>query len=52
MSILNSAPASLIEVKKYFEYQSTTEFSDDWKKMTAKDAEQIKEGIGNDTFTY
>jgi hypothetical protein len=44
--------ATLMAVKEYFGYPTLKAFSDDWKQMPEKDRKQIREGIGNGTFTY
>ena len=44
--------ASLTDVKNYFGYPSLSAFGVDWKQMPDEDRRQIREGIGNGTFTY
>ena len=48
----DTKPASLLECKRFFEIESTTGFSEEWKKLTVQDQIQIKEGIGNGTLNY
>lgn len=43
---------SLKDIKDLFGYPTLAAFSKDWKELTDKDKEQIKEGIGNGTLTY
>lgn len=46
------AEATLIQVKSYFEIESAAEFSKEWKQLTDKDKEQLKQGIGDGSLTY
>lgn len=52
MTSLAPASPSLKDIKDLFGYSTLSAFSKDWKQLSDKDKEQIKEGIGNGTFTY
>lgn len=45
-------PATLVEVKKFFEIESTTTFSSEWRALSTKDQQEIKEGIGDGSLNY
>lgn len=40
------------EIKEFFGYAKLTDFSADWKALDDVSKQQIREGIGNGTFTY
>jgi hypothetical protein len=44
--------ATMLDVKKFFEYDSTSKFMADWKELNETEQAQIKEGIGNGSFNY
>ena len=43
---------ALTELKNYFGYKSMSEFTQDYKALTPKDQKELREGIGDGTFTY
>jgi hypothetical protein len=44
--------ANLKQIKEFFGYVSLSAFSADWKQMSETDRAQIRDGIGDGTFTY
>ena len=48
------AEATLKQVADFFrkDGETLTQFSQEWKSLTDDDKAQIREGIGNGTFTY
>lgn len=40
------------EIKEFFGYTKLADFSADWKQLTDKDKADIRNGIGDGTFTY
>lgn len=44
--------ATVKEIKEFFGFTSVAQMNAEWKQLTDKDKEQIREGIGNGTFTY
>lgn len=47
-----STPATAVQVKAFFEYETAAEFAKDWKALGEAGRNQLKEGIGNGTLTY
>lgn len=47
-----SGPATLNDVRKFFNIESVAKFSAMWKNLTDKDKAELKEGIGNGSLTY
>jgi hypothetical protein len=45
-------PATIRELMDFFGFKTTSEFTPEWKNLTEKDKEQLKEGIGDGTFNY
>jgi hypothetical protein len=44
--------ATLVQVKTYFGYTNTKQFSVEWAALSPESQVQIKTGIGNGTFDY
>ena len=47
-----AADYSIKLVRDYFRFKSATEMMAEWRQLTAEDKEQIREGIGNESYTY
>jgi hypothetical protein len=43
---------TLKDVKEYFGYSTLSEFSQDWKKLSEDERQQIKSGLENGSLTY
>lgn len=48
---LKPTSVSLVEVRKFFDI-SMAEFKADWIKLAPADRDQLRQGIGDGTFTY
>jgi hypothetical protein len=46
------AQATIKDVKDFFGYSNTTVFAADWKRLSDKDKDDLRNGIGDGTFTY
>lgn len=46
------ADTGIMQIKKYFGYESVKAFRDDWNMLTDEDKEQIRSGILNGSLTY
>ena len=46
------ADATLTEVMEYFGYTTRQDFARDWKALDDTSKTQLKQGIGNKTYTY
>ncbi len=51
MSETQPQPAGVKQVMAYFG-MTAQEMTKEWRALTDEDRRQIREGIGNDTFTY
>jgi hypothetical protein len=40
--------ASMVEVKNYFEYTSTTDFARDWRELSEEEKTFFKEEVGKE----
>ena len=51
---VQAKPATLKQVTDFFRstYQTLKEFSEDWKRLTEQDKDDLKKGIGDGSFTY
>lgn len=47
-----SKPATILEVMRYFGYETTAAFRKDWGQLSAEDQTALKEGIGSGSLTY
>lgn len=44
--------ATLIEVRKFFDFEDMKQFRQEWTALTEDDRAQIREGLGNGSYTY
>jgi hypothetical protein len=44
--------ATLLEVKKFFDFASASEFTAQWKELNADEQNAIREGIGDGSLNY
>jgi hypothetical protein len=47
-----ATPATLLQVKNFFDINPTSQFTKEWKEVSPESAEQIRNGIGDGSLTY
>ncbi len=43
---------TMVDVKNYFEIENIAKFRVEWAELTDQDKADLKQGIGDGTFTY
>lgn len=48
----NDGKATIMDVMRYFEYDTAAAFRKDWSALTPADKTALQSGIGDGTLTY